>query len=163
MSEENEGFMDKVEDTFDDVIDDVKNEDGSLPQFLNVLTILTFVGSGLGIISNIWGFFALGSLKSLAGNLGSLGDATGLAKYLANAEIIIGVAILACIGSIVGALQMRKLKKTGFYIYAASNVVALAVALILGGSYVMAGMGIVNILVTVAFIVMYGMNLKHMK
>lgn len=41
------------ENLLDEVIDDIKNEDGKLPQMLNVLTILTFIGSGLNLLAGL--------------------------------------------------------------------------------------------------------------
>ena len=54
--------------------------------------------------------------------------------------------------SLAGAIQMWKLKKLGFYIYAAANVIMLVM-----------GFGIFALIVTAAFLVMYYLNLKAME
>lgn len=73
-----------------------------------------------------------------------------------------------CLG---GALLMFKLKKIGYYIYIPGQVLPvvgsfLAVNSVLGGG-MFAGFGYIALifgsLFSIAFIIMYGLNLKHMK
>jgi Mg2+ and Co2+ transporter CorA len=47
----------------EDLLDDESNGTNELPQMLNVLTILTFIGSGLSLLSGLWGFFTMDSQK----------------------------------------------------------------------------------------------------
>ena len=117
------------------------------PAFLTVLCILTFVGAGLGVLGS-FGNFAV--------------DATlGIVTLLAN---------VLCI---VGAIMMMKLKKTGFYLYVVGELLPLIYTFV-----VLGGLGAMNVpifgeaviiiylialVIPLAFIVMYGVNLKHMK
>lgn len=113
------------------------------PTFLTVLCILTFIGSGLGLLFGLIGLFAAGALESLTQYL-PVGVDSGLLK-----SIILLVLMAA---SLYGAIQMWNLKKLGFYIYAGANVVLLVL-----------GFSIWSLIFTTLFIVLYGLNLKHLE
>lgn len=148
MSEEND-LMDKVEDTANDILDDVKNSDGKLPQMLNVLTILTFVGAGLG---------ALVALLALIGAGAALGNIPGFAAggggSLTVYFILVLLANAACI---YGAIQMRKLSKMGFYIYVAGQAIALI------GLFAFVGFAVMAVIWPALFIGLYSTQLKELK
>lgn len=86
------------------------------PSFLTVLCILTFIGSGLGI---------LGGLLGLVGS-------TALASFApVGSSIIWTIAGLAASGlCLYGAIQMWGLKKSGFMMYVAGCAVAIIVSII---------------------------------
>ena len=117
------------------------------PVFITVLAILTFVGAGFGVISG------LGQL-SIDGGLG-------------------GSTIIANLLCIVGAIMMMKLKKVGFYLYVVGQLTPIIyVFAVLGGLEAMSVPGLgsavaavtaIVLIVPIAFIVMYALNLKHMK
>jgi len=122
------------------------NDDGAKkrPGFLTVLGVLSFIGIALQIISN----------------LGALGTMAGI------------VGIIAAIGCLYGVLQMWKLKKMGFYIYAVCEIAPVVVALItigsaafafgaIGGGF-MAVVAMLSMFFPVLFIILYALNLKHM-
>jgi len=115
------------------------------PTFLTVLCILTFIGSGLGLIGNLLMMVGASFLSSI---LGDIPDMTAL--------IVIG--ILGNVACLYGAMQMWKLKKLGFYAYSAGAVIPLAATLILFPD----GANVISIAITVAWVAMYYMNLKHM-
>jgi len=112
------------------------------PVFLTVLCILTFIGSGLSLLFALIGLVAAGAIESFAQYM-PVGADSGLFKS------IILIVLLA--GSLYGAIQMWKLQKLGFYIYAAANVILLIISF-----------GIFPLIFTALFIVLYGLNLKHM-
>jgi hypothetical protein len=113
------------------------------PVFLTVLCILTFIATGLGLLFGIIGLFAAGAIESIAAYL-PMGTDSGLLK---------SIIMLVLIGaSLYGAIQMWNLKKLGFYIYSAANVVMLII-----------GFSIFSLVITAGFIVMYYLNLKAMK
>lgn len=74
------------------------------PTFLTVLCILTFIGSGWGLISNL-----------------VLQDA-GLAEY---AGYYYWLQALLCAATAYGAFQMWKMQKMGLYIWTAAEVISL--------------------------------------
>lgn len=147
------------------------------PQFLTVLCILTFIGSGIGVVSSIMGYFAAKAAGALAQGFADMGnqmtdgkgtEAMNAAMESANASIkwaavVAIIGVIAALVCLVGAIMMWKQKKTGFYIYVLGEIApVIAGAALMGGSY-FGGMAIAMSLVfPVAFIIMYGLNLKHM-
>jgi len=113
------------------------------PTFLTVLCILTFIGSGLALLFSLIGLVAAGAIESFASYL-PVGVGGGIFKSI--------LLIVLIAGSLYGAIQMWKLKKLGFYIYAAANVILLIMSF-----------GIMGLIFTALFIVLYGLNLKHME
>jgi hypothetical protein len=139
----------------------MENSTTQRPTFLTVLCILTWIGCGLGLIGN---------LMSMAGAslFGSLGG-----KFMT----YYGIQTICVILCLIGSIQMWKMKKTGFYIYTAGELLPLALSYILfadlikatatlGGKGVasaMAAGGIIGALIPIAFVVMYFVNTKDMK
>jgi len=157
-----------MSETLDNAVEQKKR-----PAFLTVLCILTFIGSGWGIIS------ALAFQEPL------------MAEY---AGYYYWVLILLNLGTLFGALQMWQLKKTGLYIWTASTVIAVIlnwvvikgfVAYLTGGVEVDSGdanvdqlvtqggnelvqsaMNLALILATIfpaVFTLLYWLNAKHLK
>ena len=58
--------------------------------------------------------------------------------------------------------MMWKQKKTGFYVYAAFEIIQPALPLIMGLGLVGGIMATVGLIFGVVFVVLYGLNLKHM-
>lgn len=145
------------------------------PQFITVLCILSFVGIGFSLIGGIMNYFTysamattgdlFGGMGSVAGEemgaaMNSMADALGM-DYGKMATSSLVVALLN-IPLLFGVLMMWKLKKTGFYIYAASELVQAIVPVIIIGGLAGGITAVLYIVVAIAFIVMYGVNLKHM-
>ncbi len=70
------------------------------------------------------------------------------------AYIIVG--FLTTIVSLFGVIKMWKLQKQGFMLYAGASVVSMIMGI------VYSGFGIAGLIVPIAFIVMYYLNLRHM-
>ncbi|HBX53110.1 MAG: hypothetical protein A2275_07625 [Bacteroidetes bacterium RIFOXYA12_FULL_35_11] len=153
------------------------NEPKKMPQFLKVLCILSFIGVGLAIISSIMGYFtakAAGAMAQGFADLGtqmSEGQAGGeintameqVNATLKYAGINAAIGVIASLICLIGVIMMWKLKKTGFYIYVIGEIApVIAGAVLLGGTF-FGGMAIaMSLIVPIAFIIMYGLNLKHM-
>ena len=143
----------------------------TLPQFLNVLTILTFIGSGLAVIMSSYYLATLGQQKAqvletqrlLEGTNSVFGSDFMEVAWLAldNAYLLQGTAIAVALACIYGALSMRKLKKSGYYIYVAASIISVAVPISVLG--LMGGLILLGAIFTVAFVIMYGVNLKYLK
>ena len=155
-------------------------DENKLPSGLNVLTILTFIGSGMGIISGIWSFF-----KS-ADNLAKMEEMVNkpefqkfpdfvkkmyspealdlLRKVDANKIPIAMISILSCLLCIYGAIEMRQLKKSGFYSYIVGSIVPyIGYTMFVGIAFVTSGWSAyVGIAVTVLFILLYGSQSKYL-
>lgn len=159
-----------------------EEEKKGIPTFLKVLCILTFVGAGFGIIGALYSMamheFTMNLMeKSVASSEGNPFMPKGFnATYLETLQkwgmvsyILNFVASLLCL---FGAIMMWKLKKSGFYIYILGQIIPFIAAYgLMGGVTSNGGMmsGLVLIgqifgaLFSIAFIVMYAVNLKHMK
>ncbi|MCB9223027.1 MAG: hypothetical protein R2780_11295 [Crocinitomicaceae bacterium] len=132
----------------DEILDqDAGGFSGSRPQFLTVLCILTWVGSGWGII---------GSFVS-SGN-----------SYSAPMWYIL--LVVACnAATAYGAYEMWNLKKKGLMIYTAGEVAAMILPAVLFFAILpssMAGLATTALMIAwifpIAFLVMYWMNAKHL-
>ena len=64
-----------------------------------------------------------------------------------------------CILSLIGVIKMWKLQKSGFMIYVVATVAAMVMGIVYSG--VTASM--MGIVFSVLFVVLYGLNLKHLK
>lgn len=137
------------ENLLDEVIDDIKNEDGKLPQMLNVLTILTFIGSGLNLLAGLLLLVGGGALAAYLPGAGA--GASGNLFMIGLVSIISGAACLF------GAIKMRKLDKQGFYIYVAGVAIGLVGGIALGGFNIM------SIVWAGLFVGLYSTQLKEMK
>ena len=145
------------------------------PGFLSTLCILSFIGSGLWMLLGLIGMFASSWVMSFFGGASSAAMDQAVANGEMTAEqaekasqaagmigtmgaglfiAAFGIVFLFNALSFWGALKMWGLKKGGFWLYTIPTAIIGILALI-GGSY-FAG------IVCIAFIVMYGLNLKHM-
>jgi len=162
-------------------IDEPQEEVKKRPVFLTVLCILTFVGCGLTLIGAVYGLAtdpAAGLAKSLEAQKDNpqvadmmLKIMSRIGEYVKWAKITNYVSLANFALCLAGSLLMWNLRKSGFFMYVGGQVAAFAVAIptylvvadipFLG---MMALIGVVfSALVYVAFIVMYGVNLKHMR
>jgi len=150
-------------------------EPKKMPEMINVLTILTFIGSGLGIIGSFWTFAkARASYEALSAvNMDQLpGWAKSLSggdpienarKALENRVPILLLGLIGCGLCIYGAIQMRQLKKTGFTLYTIGELMPVITTFIfLGGGA--GGIGaIFGYCIYILFIVLYASQLKYLK
>jgi len=157
------------------------------PTFLTVLCILSFIGSGYGILNNLNGFMNSGKmpvenvnqiLDSARNEINKEAQGTpGAAvaeKVLSGASEIVDPAklkkmslylLMANILTLGGAYLMFQLRKQGFWMYVVGTALAVLTPLIIyGASNLVSIMMTVSIgFVGVIFAVLYAMNLKHMK
>jgi hypothetical protein len=152
------------------------------PTFLTVLCILSFIGSGLSILSSLWGLLfsrgmqavsgmaeegfseAMTEIESEAPEMGGfMGNLLGGAmKAMEHYTLITTVSLLVAITGLIGVIMMWKLKKIGFYVYTGAQVVGIIVPLVVIGGLV-GGMTLFGAVFTIAFIIMYAVNLKAME
>ena len=137
------------------------------PVFLTVLCILSFIAAGLALLGYITlitvmgavtaGASALEGMSAEAGAAMSQAVSTGPSAAMTWAYIIIGfVTVLV---SLFGVIKMWKLQKMGFFLYVGATVVSIIMSLVYSG---FAG-GMMSIIFGALFIVLYGLNLKHLK
>ena len=159
------------------------------PTFLTVLCILTFVGSGFGIITGLISFTGINdiedSFRSAQMRSDPLGqailddlDLAAMQKTQTWANIL---SLLASVLCLAGALVMWRLKKFGFVLYVAGHAATIfgtyiAIGMMKKMGEIMpadapkgimetigAAMMVVTVILSIGFIIMYGVNLKAMK
>lgn len=156
------------------------------PTVLTVLCILTFIGSGWGIVSNLNSYRHAGLSsevvstvldsaqtqirKEAEGNPGAdiadrmLSGAREMAdpfKIRKNALY----SLIACMLTLGGGFLMFQLRKLGFWVYLLGTGVSVMAPLVVFGTDNIVGiiMGSGTGLIGVVFCVLYAVNLKHMR
>ena len=115
------------------------------PTFLTVLCILTFIGSGLGVLFSILGIIGVGALSNYASNF------AGASAETAGTGTMVAMAFFSAL-SLTGAILMWNLKKIGFFAY----VIAQALIVIFGWS-------IMNLVFALLFVILYALNYKALQ
>lgn len=144
------------------------------PTFLTVLCILSFIAAGITIVVSGLGMGAAAAVSSgmVSDMAAQSGDPDAVAQIeeaqnaLAEAGEaaggsvtgILGMAIALSVIGLIGVIMMWKLKKTGFYVYTGAQVLGIISPMFMGGSIDFGFGAIISIL----FVVLYGLNLKHM-
>jgi len=134
-------------------------EAGKRPVFLTVLCILSFIAAGFAILGYITAITLMGAATAAVGALEGMEgmeaiESAGPSAGMTWAYIIVG--FLTTIVSLLGVIKMWKLKKQGFMMYAGASVVSMIMGI------VYSGFGIGAVIIPIAFIVMYYLNVKHM-
>lgn len=167
----------KDELDLDTLLDDEQPQgfSGKRPVFLQVLCILTFIGAGLGILGAVINIFTIGQMEetmtSMNDIMGDFDDSfSNMYRWQKISYVLNLVGSLMCLA---GALIMWRLRKYGYYIYVFGQVLPLVGAFMTFnsltgiGSGLFGGFGVIMMVFTavfpIAFIIMYGLNLKHMR
>jgi len=140
-------------------------ETAKRPVFLTVLCILSFIAAGLAIIGYITVIGLMGAatavLSTAEGASSEMGEAmssvvsSGPSAGMTWAYLIVG--FITVIVSLFGVIKMWKLQKIGFMLYVGATVVSMIMGIIYSG------FGIMGVIFPILFIVLYGLNLKHLK
>lgn len=124
-------------------MEEQNTQTGQRPGFLTVLCILTFIGSGLSILFSLLGIFGIGALNNFASAYGVDSGETGVFKLI--------LMVIFSGASLYGAIMMWNLKKIGFYLYVAAQILM-----------VVFGFGWIALFFAALFVVLYYLNLKHL-
>jgi hypothetical protein len=144
----------------------------TVPNGINVLSILSFIGSGFQIVGGIAGYFMISytvkslpetraleksrEMKPFSGFLKWSADAT-LKQYEYRLPILI-VTIITALICIYGVVQMRKLKRQGFAIYSSAELALplfTAVVIDIWSS-------IFGFVIAILFIILFSVQRKHL-
>jgi hypothetical protein len=156
----------------------VDAEKPSRPMFLTVLCVLSFIGNGMMILGALFGMLWMKFLRPVMEMaieqdpalqedpffLSGFGDKIfALFDYF---PTMYGIMAAAAVLNIFGVMMMWKLRKGGFYLYTITELIppisnVIILALVFGGFGV--AMSVFNFLIPIGFIIMYGLNLKHMR
>ena len=151
-------------------------ESQSLPRGLNVLTILTFIGCAIGAIFTLitpWLMKFLLGIMNKAAESGTdltqkqVADMEASKKVIeltqANMVPLLAIGIVGVVLCFVGALMMRKLKKDGFWIYVAGQVLPIVGNLALLGMAQFTGVSsYIMFLIPFVFIFLYSRQRKFL-
>ncbi|MBM3437241.1 MAG: hypothetical protein FJY07_13625 [Bacteroidetes bacterium] len=127
------------------------------PQLLTVLCILTFIGSGLTGFSYLFIYLSYDQMGEIVDQLSfklpefdmmlSGGKRFFLSGFILNTL------------SLIGAVNMWRLRKVGFHFYTGSQIFILILPLVFIPAF---PFSVLSVLVTIAFIAGYAVNLKNM-
>lgn len=149
-----------------------------LPGMLNVLTILTFIGCGISYLSLIWSFFQSSNYQKQIADMEDLEDQVGdselgakmmqggmemLEKSYEHRYLLLLSGLVFTTFCLIGAMQMRKLKKSGYLIYVIGELAPLLVAALLLGFSLMGGMTILfSSIIAIIFVILYTTQRKYL-
>lgn len=153
------------------------------PTFLTVLCVLTFIYSGFGFLKGFYDYamapIAIEMTEEVFEEVDeqmakeSVDEETAdfmenvfesSANIVEHARPLAVINILVSLLSLLGAFFMWRLQKTGFYLYLLGQLGLVFSPLIFVDLNWLSGtMLLVNGVFALAFIIMYGLNLKHMR
>jgi hypothetical protein len=153
------------------------------PTFLTVLCILSFIAGAWGVFGGIQSSFTdkpqrdleeartemeeamdqMGESSGMVANM--MESAMELAEKSAENAVTLGyVALLTSLLSLLGVWFMWNLRRMGFGIYVVASLLGLLVPFVFLGFNMMTFIGLgVGGFITVLFIILYAVNLKHMR
>ena len=154
-------------------------EKKKLPSTLNVLTILTFIGCGFGLIGAILGYVNAqtnydqmdklingGDLDKIPGFLRGFysQDTLEMTRKALENKLPILIATLVIFGlRLFGAVKMRALKQEGYIAWLISEILPLLINFIFIGVLAFKGFGFwVGLIIIVTFIALYSSQRKHL-
>ena len=148
--------------------------------FLTVLCILSFINGGLNILFNIPSLFMPNFMESymeIIKQTPAMNDSnapsfvaemmssvmTMLERMAAHWTSMILSIILLAVMSVIGVWMMWHLKKAGFLFYTTAQILWTLMPLIfMGVNWISVLAVLMNAIITIAFIIMYGLQLKKM-
>ena len=147
-----------------------------MPGTLNVLTILTFIGSAIGLIFSLatpWLMKFSLNMMNKASEAGTdltpkqTVDMEASRKVIeltqSNMVPLISIGIMGIILCFTGAFMMRKLKKDGFWIYVSGQVLPIVGSLaLLGMAQFTGATSYIMFLIPIVFIILYSMQRKYL-
>ncbi|MEO7524214.1 MAG: hypothetical protein ABIT58_08980 [Ferruginibacter sp.] len=164
----------------DSISKDFTGEDQSkLPTGLNVLTILTIIGTILfGFIGGVWGFFSAQKnyeeTKKVLDS-GKFDNAPSWAKGMMSPEMLemqhkalenrLPILILTLVASalcLYGAIEMRKRRKQGYTLWLVGELLPIATTILFLGVGTLKGFGLLILFIPLIFIILYTVHRKEL-
>lgn len=151
-----------------------------LPQGLNILTILTYIGCALGAISAVWNYISASTAYRAYEQLNTtmeglrtdnsavnsmLSGATDMVrKSYENRTMIMVLGLVGIALCFYGAMQMRALKKQGYLIYVVGEILPIiSFAIFIGFGGLFGGIAMIfSTLIAAVFIILYTMQRKYL-
>jgi len=146
---------------------------------LKTLTVLTFIGSGLGLIGAVYTFFTAKTSYEAVDKLMNGGDLDKVPSFLRgmytpeflemarksyeNRIPICLLSIIAMALCIFGAIQMRKLKADGYWLWLIGELLPLFATLFFLGTAAFNGIfAWIGVLIPLIFVALYTAQRKHL-
>jgi hypothetical protein len=141
------------------------NEAAKRPVFLTVLCILSFIAAGFAIIGYVTVLTLMGAASAVASGMEGMSAESSAMMSEAMSKVpsagltwaYLIVGFITVIVSLFGVIKMWKLQKIGFFMYVGASVASMVMGIIYSG------FGVMGVIFPVLFIVLYGLNLKHLK
>lgn len=135
------------------------------PKSLQLLCILTFIGSGLSAFSYLIFSVALDTVKDVVQIndltfLNSADDKRMIAMILSLPRYYFVLHFVLYIASVFGAVLMWNMRKTGFHLYAIAQIILLIIYRIFLPN---AQFPVFPLIVTIFFILLYASHVRYMK
>jgi hypothetical protein len=147
-----------------------------IPSTLNVLTILTFIGSAFELFNSVKNFFyGTEALQQLEDSQEKLATAPAWARKLAGPEVIelarkslenrVPILILELVAitlCVYGAIEMRKLKKQGYILWLVGELLPIISILIFAGALIFQTVAAIFFIFPLIFIILYTTQRKNL-
>lgn len=129
------------------------------PNLLGILCILTFIGSGMNIISSLMIALFYDQFTIIAESINKSFHLPGLEMIMEGKSVFFAISALIYTGCITGAILMWTLKKAGFHVYTIFQIL-----LILSPMYFfhLPSPSLPDMVLSGIFIILYSSNLKYM-
>ena len=159
-----------------EVLDFADGERDVLPSGLNILTILTFIGSAIALLSGVWTYSnAEKSYKGLVDAQDKIASAPAYVKGMMGPEMVemskksmenkLPIMLLTLVGAalcIYGAIEMRKLKKQGYILWVVGEIVPIIAGLLFIGAGMFSGFALIAMVFPVIFIILDSVQKKYL-
>lgn len=148
---------------------------------LNILTILTIIGCVIALLGIAWNVVSIETeYRDMDKNIaamnqpdapafvkGMMPDAATYKEMITNSYenryVLLELGLIATALCFVGALQMRKLKKSGYLLYVVGEVMPIIYGAVLVGTMMLSGMMlVVSCAIPVIFIILYTFQRKNL-
>ena len=130
------------------------------PMLLTVLCILTFIGSGLNVVSGLAIGTFFDQFVTVAADLAETYKLPGMEMVTEGTPGFFFISAFLYSGSVAGALVMWRMRRIGFHIYTISQILMILAPMYF---YSLAGPSMPDLVITGVFVIMYSMNLKIMR
>ena len=169
--------MDTATKTSSDIFDQQRPQ--KLPGMLNTLTILTFIGCALSYFSLIYTYFTsteenlATERNKIEQTLDQAGDGIAgkmlenslqiLEKSYEHRYLLLAGGLLFTTLCLIGAMQMRKLKKSGFNLYLVGELAPVIMTVAIFGTGFMSNITIaVSAFFALLFVILYATQRKYL-
>jgi hypothetical protein len=131
----------------------------SRPVLLTVLCILTFIGSGLNFFSSLVYFLFFDTLKPAFLEIAKGLKLQGMDLFMTARPVFFAFTAAIYLLAAAGAVLMWQLRKPGFHVYTVAQILLIIAPMYF---FRLPGPSVLDILLSGAFVLLYGSNLKKM-